>query len=217
VNQKMSLQDQTQKEKDPSILNEVPEQFIGEGEKLLAAYKGITLYGLSGQSTDEQALSRGHFGGKAAGIISLFVFLQELLNDLASLPPELIPVMEKTPQGKIWVTDETKALQLGKDYGYKIIQKGTWTLDEKGEPKEFIILPSEQDRYYFDYTGLAIRDNDIAMFAYNVARATGSFQGETKTKIGEALANLKAVPIFPQGIRTVQGELYGEQKDTDAD
>ena len=158
----------------------------------------MTLWGLSGESTDQQDLSRGHFGGKAAGIISLFVYIQDLLNELATLKSELIPVMKKTKAGMIWVSQKTEADQFGQDYGYNIVQKGSWKLDKDEKPIEFIVLSGEENRYYFEYQGFTVRDTGIALFAYNVARATGSFQGETKQKISESLSNLKAVPIFPQ-------------------
>ena len=154
-----------------TIMDEVPSDFITEGEKLLAAYKGITLYGISGQSTDEQSLSRGHFGGRAAGIMSLFIYLQELLNDFATLKPDLIPVMKKTPKGKVWVTDAREATLLGHKHGYKIVQKGEWII-KPNDQKEFIVHEDEKEKFFYDYKGFTTRDTDIAMFAYNVARAT---------------------------------------------
>ena len=178
-----------------SIVDNIPQEYIEKGQEILAAYKGLTLFGLSGQSTNEQALSRGHFGGKAAGIIALFILLQSLLNQIATIPPELVPVMKKIPKGIVWVHDEKEADQLGKDYGENIIQKGEWIV--KGEEKVFIVAEGEKDRYYYDYKGYVTRDTDIAQFAYDVARATGSFQGETKQTISQALSNIKAVPIFP--------------------
>jgi len=195
------MQDTGPTSKERNILDEVPPEFINEGEKLKAAYTGITLYGMSGQSTDEQSLQRGHFGGKAAGLISLFIYLQELINDLTVLKPELVPVMIKTKKGKFWVTDKQQALQLGKNYGLAIVQKGDWIprYNKAGEEidREFVLLEAEKDRYYYDYKGFYKRDTDIAAFAYNVARATGSFQGETKSLVTQALSNLKAVPVFP--------------------
>lgn len=200
-----------------SIVDNIPQEYIEKGQEILAAYKGLTLFGLSGQSTNEQALSRGHFGGKAAGIISLFVFLQSLLNEIGTIRPEFVPVMKKTPKGILWVIDHEEAYQLGKDYGYEIVQKGEWIV--KGEKKDFIVAKGEEDRYYYDYKGYVTRDTDIAQFAYDVARATGSFQGETKQTISQALSNIKAVPIFPpqMSIRP-NPELYGDGlKDKDAD
>jgi len=213
-----------QERKSRTILDEVPSNFISEGENLKAAYVGLSLYGMSGQSTDEQSLQRGHFGGKAAGLISLFIYLQELINDLTVLKPEFVPVKKKTSKGIIWVTDQKEALQFGKDYGYTIVQKGEFRpiYDKKGEIIDEVweILPEEKDRYYYDYKGFFKRDTDIAAFAYNVARATGSFQGETKNLVTQALSNLKAVPVFPaNAIMRPSPEMYGmeESKDKDAD
>ena len=200
----------TEKKRLDKISNEIIEENIDQGNQILDIYKGMTLHGLSGESTNEQALARGHFGGTAAGIISLLLLIQKLLNQLGSIPPELVPVMEKTTKGIIWVKDEEKAKQQGKDYGYSIVQK----TDSDGN-----VLPEELERFYFDYRGQVITSQKLAMFAYDVARATGSFQGETKQTISQALSNIKAVPLFPQmASRAPMAELYGQDfKDQDSD
>ena len=202
--------------KDEATNTELSQEFLSEhiqyGEALLAWYKGKTLFGLSGESTDEQALSRGHFGGISAGIMALFILLQKLLNQHSSIDPELVPVMKKTPKGMFWVTDPVEAMNLGKKYKLAIVQK--WEEDEHGRP---YLLESEKNKYYYDYQGYSNQSYKLAKFAYDVARGSASYQGETKQTIATALSNLKAVPVFPPTMVTRPApELYtGGDKDAD--
>jgi len=192
---------------------EIIEENIDKGQQILDIYKGKTLHGLSGESTDLQSLSRGHFGGTAAGIISVIILLQELLNSIATIRPELIPVEKHSSQGIILVDNLEEAQIQGNLYDLTIVQKGKYNKNN-----EFIISINEKNKYYFDYKGYIATSRKLEKFAYNVARATGSFQGETKQTMSTAVANIKPVPVFPamQSMRP-NPELYGGDKDPDAD
>ncbi len=186
------------KEDFEKLLNAYIVENIEKGQSIYDIFKGQSLTRMSGHLTDQEALAAGHFGGLANGVINVINFWQKLLNQVSTMRPELVPIMKKTPQGMKWVTDSEEVEKLCNEYNYK---------------HELV-----EGKYYFKYPGIRVHSTKAMEFAYDVARASGSFQGETKLNVTNALANLKAVPIFPQQQFRPMGELYGDGKpDQDAD
>ena len=174
--------------------DQIPEN-LDRGESVFGLFRGEALERLTGRMTDEEALSLGHFDGLTNVTLNTIKTTEEGLNMLSSIEPELVPMIKRIKKadmkesdieykkGMVWITDEEEAKSLGKKEGYDI--------------------QLVEGKYYFDYPGLRYQDNLMTKFVYNIARASGSLQGETKTGGFEAVANLKVVPSFsttlPQG------------------
>lgn len=155
---------------------------IDKGEQVFSLYKGEALQRLSGRMTDQESLSLGNFNGITNITLNTIKTTEEGLNKLSSMGPSLVPIMKKTKKGIIPVTDEQEAIKEGKIENLDIINiEGVW---------------------YFKHPGMEIDDDSkyiMTDFIYNIARASGSLQGETKQAGLQAISNLRVVPTFAQG------------------
>ncbi len=175
---------------------------VDKGQAIFEIYKGQVFTRASGHLSDDESLAMGHFGGNANVIINTIDLDQKILNNLCSLEAERVPVEIKTKQGKYHLTssaeDNEKAVKMG--------------------VLEDLEIEVFRGKCYYLYPGLQIESNNMSKLAYNVARASGSWQGETKQTITSALATLKVVPVIPANARAPMGEMYGNDfKDQDAD
>lgn len=150
---------------------------LEKGQSMYDIFKGKALSRVSGDTTNKEALSMGHFGGKSNGAMNGLILTQEILNKNSSLRPELVPIKIKTKQGMMDPRSQEEAELEGQKENLPIIKIG--------------------DKWYFDYPGKVVNSSKISDFVYDIARASGSFQGETKQMVTGALSNIKPVPIFP--------------------
>jgi len=178
---------------------------VENGEQLYSILRGMSIRLLTGHMTDKEAFGVGHFDGNTNVALSTIITTEEGLNALVTVPEELIPVMVKTKKGIRWANDEEA---------------------EQEMDRENLPIKKIKDHWYFIYPEIVIEEDIqyiMTHFSYNIARASGSFQGETKQAGLSALSSIHSVPQFNPAMPnyTPTPDLYGINKealkDKDAD
>lgn len=155
-------------------------QNVENGEQLYSMLRGMSIRLLTGHMNDEEAFGTGHFDGTTNVALSTIISTEEGLNALVTVPAELIPVKIKGKKGIRWATDAEA---------------------EEEMERENLPIRKIKDHWFFLYPEISIEEDIqfiMTHFAYKIARASGSFQGETKQAGLSALSSIHSVPQFQQ-------------------
>lgn len=186
---------------------------VENGEQLYSILRGMSIRLLTGHMTDKEAFGTGHFDGNTNVALSTIITTEDGLNALVTVPSELVPVMIKHTHRRFinpTQLDIFKKLYPGQIKFSREKQKWYlkaglyWATKEEAiqeMARENLPIKRIKDKWFFIYPEITIEDDIqfiMTKFAYSIARASGSFQGETKQAGLVALGSISSVPNFQQ-------------------